>query len=900
MIDLDSMSDDDKLAALESIHKSIAESKELQKQKIAANVDLVLQALKKMESDIRARYDETGKTIEKRVASIKDGRDGRNGLDGKNGKDGRNGKDGLKGDKGDKGLDGIDGVDGVDGVSVTDAKIDFDGSLIITLSTGQEINVGEVVSPDLADKIQVISTMSTNGAVGIKDEGTSISTGVKNINFVGAAVTATNSGDDVTVNVSAGTGTVTSVAVSGGTTGLTTSGGPITTTGTITLAGTLAVANGGTGVTTSTGTTNVVLSNSPTLVTPALGTPSSATLTNATGLPIATGVSGLGTGVATFLATPSSANLASAVTDETGSGSLVFATSPTLITPALGTPASGVVTNLTGTASININGTVGATTPAAGTFTSLSDSGNLNFTGTGNRITGDFSNATNASRVSFQTSTANSSTFVNFIPSGTGSRADLRLFSSSDPDNASNLIAGVSVAGEARFNSSFVGTGTYLPMTFYTGGSERVRVDTSGNVGIGTSSPNGLLHVNGTINIGSQTQNSTSTAVLENRVTSDPSTTARAAITLGTTAGASSSDSYIAFTTNQYGVSRAERMRIDPSGNVGIGTSSPSVKLHVVGSGKFTGITEFTNAINLTTSTLNYVYFNDALAFARNGTGERMRIDSSGNVGIGTTSPDVNLDVTKTSDGVAARFQRSSGGGIVDIETYNGIGGIGTSDNIPFRLNTNNTERARITSDGDVYVGTTTGGAGADSNGFLVLSNGLLSIRRDSGTAMILRRWSSNGEIVTFRNTSNSDVGNITTTASTTAYNTSSDYRLKEAIAPMTGALAKVALLKPVTYKWKIDGSDGQGFIAHELAEVVPGCVSGEKDAVGEQDYEVTPAVKDEEGNTITEAVMGTRIAPVYQGIDTSFLVATLTAAIQEQQALITALTTRITALESN
>ena len=250
MIDLDSMSDDDKLAALESIHKSIAESKELQKQKIAANVDLVLQALKKMESDIRARYDETGKTIEKRVASIKDGRDGRNGLDGKNGKDGRNGKDGAIGPRGNDGLNGINGVDGQDGVSVTDAKIDFDGSLIITLSTGQEINVGEVVSPDLADKIQVISTMSTNGAVGISDEGSSISTGVKNINFVGATVTATASGDDVTVNVSTGTGTVTSVAVSGGTTGLTTSGGPITTTGTITLGGTLAVASGGTGTAT--------------------------------------------------------------------------------------------------------------------------------------------------------------------------------------------------------------------------------------------------------------------------------------------------------------------------------------------------------------------------------------------------------------------------------------------------------------------------------------------------------------------------------------------------------------------------------------------------------------------------------------------------------------------------
>lgn len=86
--------------------------------------------------------------------------------------------------------------------------------------------------------------------------------------------------------------------------------------------------------------------NSPTLVTPALGTPASGTLTNCTGLPLGS-VTGLGTGVATFLATPSSLNLQSAVTDETGSGALVFATSPTLVTPALGTPTSGNLANCT-------------------------------------------------------------------------------------------------------------------------------------------------------------------------------------------------------------------------------------------------------------------------------------------------------------------------------------------------------------------------------------------------------------------------------------------------------------------------------------------------------------------------------------------------------------------------
>jgi hypothetical protein len=143
--------------------------------------------------------------------------------------------------------------------------------------------------------------------------------------------------------------------------------------GVATFLATPSSANLAAAVTGETGTGALVFATSPTLVTPALGTPSSATLTNATGLPVATGISGLGSGVATFLATPSSANLRTAVTDETGTGALVFATSPTLVTPALGTPASGVVTNLTGTASININGTVGATTPNTGNFTVLTE-----------------------------------------------------------------------------------------------------------------------------------------------------------------------------------------------------------------------------------------------------------------------------------------------------------------------------------------------------------------------------------------------------------------------------------------------------------------------------------------------------------------------------------------------
>jgi hypothetical protein len=156
---LKNMTPEQQMAVLDSVRQSVSQAKEVQKRKIGENVDLVVQALKKIESDIRSRFDDVGNAIEKRVSTIKDGRDGINGKDGRDGKDGRNGKDGAKGDRGERGQDGRDGSDGADGVSVSNARIDFDGSLIITLSTGVELNVGEVVAPDLAERIKVI----TNG-----------------------------------------------------------------------------------------------------------------------------------------------------------------------------------------------------------------------------------------------------------------------------------------------------------------------------------------------------------------------------------------------------------------------------------------------------------------------------------------------------------------------------------------------------------------------------------------------------------------------------------------------------------------------------------------------------------------------------------------------------------------
>ena len=156
---LKNMTPEQQMAVLDSVRQSVAQAKEVQKKKIGENVDLVVQALKKIESDIRDRFDAVGNTIEKRVSSIKDGRDGANGKDGRDGKDGKPGKDGATGASGRDGVPGRDGNNGADGISITSARIDFDGSLIIVLSSGVELNVGEVVATDLAERIKVI----TNG-----------------------------------------------------------------------------------------------------------------------------------------------------------------------------------------------------------------------------------------------------------------------------------------------------------------------------------------------------------------------------------------------------------------------------------------------------------------------------------------------------------------------------------------------------------------------------------------------------------------------------------------------------------------------------------------------------------------------------------------------------------------
>jgi len=277
-----------------------------------------------------------------------------------------------------------------------------------------------------------------------------------------------------------------------------------------------------------------------------------------------------------------------------------------------------------------------------------------------------------------------------------------------------------------------------------------------------------------------------------------------------------------------------------------------------------------------------------------NASSTAITIDGSQNVGIGTASPSAELDtlgVIRTSNTVDSSYYGtfSNPDGLTRIQAFGG----GTS----IAMSTSGSERMRLDASGNLLVGktvanTTTEGVWIDG------PNGRLFATADDDYTAQFTRNGSDGVLVYWYNDT-AQAGTITISGSSCSYNTSSDYRLKTDAQQMTGASARVQALNPVNFEWIADGTRVDGFLAHEAQAVVPEAVTGTKDAMRDEEYEVTPAVLDNDGNVVTEAVMGTRSVPDYQGIDQSKIVPLLTAALQEALTKIDDMETRLAALEN-
>jgi hypothetical protein len=187
-----------------------------------------------------------------------------------------------------------------------------------------------------------------------------------------------------------------------------------------------------------------------------------------------------------------------------------------------------------------------------------------------------------------------------------------------------------------------------------------------------------------------------------------------------------------------------------------------------------------------------------------------------------------------------------------------------------------------ISATSDIFVGGL-GDPATIGNMVKIESGGRVSSARNGSTSLALYRQGSDaGQIAQFHyNTT--PVGDIRVATSSTSYNTSSDYRLKENVVPISGAIERINQLKPSRFNFISDPNKVvDGFIAHEAQEVVPEAVAGEKDAMRMEEYEVTPAEKDGDGKVTQEAVIGEREVPDMQGIDQAKLVPLLVGALQE------------------
>jgi len=293
---------------------------------------------------------------------------------------------------------------------------------------------------------------------------------------------------------------------------------------------------------------------------------------------------------------------------------------------------------------------------------------------------------------------------------------------------------------------------------------------------------------------------------------------------------------------------------------------------------------------------------------------DAVTIDSSGNLLVGKTSTAFGTaGIEARSGGTlwatasetnAASFNRLSSDGAIAYFNKDGtpVGSIGTSGgrlyigsddtSIFFDSGTSPSLRPHGPADPDGVIDI--GESGYRFKDLYLSGNVNLGTKiTAAGVTTTVNAWkstsnsTSSSKHMIFANP-NGNVGDIRTNASSTAYITSSDYRLKENVVAMTGATERLKQLKPSRFNFIADpDTTVDGFLAHEVQEIVPEAIAGEKDAMIDEEYEVTPAVLDDDGNVVTAAIMGTRSVPDYQGIDQSKLVPLLVATIQELEARI-------------
>jgi hypothetical protein len=450
------------------------------------------------------------------------------------------------------------------------------------------------------------------------------------------------------------------------------------------------------------------------------------------------------------------------------------------------------------------------------------------------------------------------------------------------------------------------------------GSTSAVTITSTGNVGIGTASPSCLFQARGSDSLSANSRNLK--AQIGGAGTWGSNSFEELAIGFSGirstyTSGDNWDLSFAAGTSTTFAAgTQPERMRITSGGNVGIGTANPTtyslngrhLEVNDAGQGhafihnNTTSVKSFYATNESLGASVLYTFSNHPLLLGTNNT-ERMRITSGGNVGIGTASPSARLDVfltTGTGYQTVGRFlggtnANGNAGGIVVGTTQTGAGyiyGEQTASNegaLVFGTQTSGAyaERMRITSGGSILFGTQT------------MSTTHAYFDNAGSSRMVLNLGSSvttNANLIAFNNP-NGNVGTIATSGSSTSYNTTSDYRLKENVKPVENALSKLSELKPCTFNFIADAKEEvMGFLAHEVQEVMPQAVHGQKDAVEIKQVEVSPAELDEEGNIITEAVIEEKEVPVYQGIDHSKLVPLLVASIQELKAEIEALKSQI------